>query len=151
MDVHWNRVAIGEAAMPFKRKHGVGASPKGQRRTLRPYDSWKAPDDISDQEASESNKRGPQESARCSESFLEALEARWSLNLFTETTRHRKAPDVILDQEASENVKGGLQESTRRSESVLALQEARWSLSLFTGSLSHMATTRQREGAGRRS
>ena len=46
MEVHWNRAAIEIASEPFKRQHGVGASPKGQRRTLRPDDSWKAPEAI---------------------------------------------------------------------------------------------------------
>ena len=34
----------------LKRQDGVGASPKGQCRLVRPYDSWRAPDAISDPE-----------------------------------------------------------------------------------------------------
>jgi len=105
LEVQWSRQGMRKAFKMVKRQDGVGASPKGQGRPVRPYNSWKAPDDISDQEPLESNKRGPYESARRSESILEGLE--------------------------------GL--------------EARRSLSIFTGSLSHMATTRHREGARRRS
>jgi len=71
-----------------QRQDGVGASPKGQGRPVRPYDSWEAPDDISDQEATENNKRGPHESARRWESFLEGLEARRSLRIFTGSRSH---------------------------------------------------------------
>jgi hypothetical protein len=45
-EVHWNRAAIEIAYERFKMQQGVGAFPKGQCRTLRSHDSWKAPDDI---------------------------------------------------------------------------------------------------------
>jgi hypothetical protein len=99
LEVQWSRQGMRKAFKMVKRQDGVGASPKDQGRPVRPYDSWKAPDDISDQDASESNKRGPHESARRSESFLEGLEARRSLSIFTgslshdslvATTRHRE-------------------------------------------------------------
>jgi hypothetical protein len=100
LEVHWSTADGWTALETWKRQDGVGASPKGQGRPVRPYDSWEAPDDIRDQDATESDKRGLHESARRWESLLEGLESRRSL-------------------------------------------------CIFTGSLSHMATTRHREGAGR--
>ena len=50
-----------------------------------------------------------------------------------------KAPEIVF---------GGTQESPRHSESVLDCQEARLSRRLTKGSVSHIATTRQLEGAG---
>jgi hypothetical protein len=52
------------------------------------YDSWEAPDDIRDQEASGSNKRGPHEQARRSDSSLEGLAARRSLSIFMGSRLH---------------------------------------------------------------
>ena len=100
MEVHWNRTAIRISSQRFKRHHGVGAFPKGQCRTLRPHDSWKAPDDII------------------------ALEVSWSGF-------------------------GGPLEQRSDWESVLTFQEAPRSRRLSKGSVSHIATTRQLEGAGR--
>jgi hypothetical protein len=99
MEVHWNRTAIRISSQRFKRHHGVGAFPKGQCRTLRPHDSWKAPDDII------------------------ALEVSWSGF-------------------------GGPLEQRSDWESVLAFQVATWRRHLTKGSGSHIATTRQLEGAG---
>jgi len=58
LEVQWSRQGMRKACQKVKRQDGVGESPRGQCRTLRPYDSWKAPDDISDQEASENVKGG---------------------------------------------------------------------------------------------
>ena len=42
-----------KAWQSVKRQDGVGATPKGQRRPVRPHDSWRAPDAIPDREAFE--------------------------------------------------------------------------------------------------
>ena len=41
----------------LKGQDGVGTTPKGQRHPVRPYDSWREPDAISDPEALESLQR----------------------------------------------------------------------------------------------
>jgi hypothetical protein len=58
-EVHRSRQAIWKAFERFKRQKRTGATPKGQRRPVRPYDSWRAPDAILDREALESGFGGP--------------------------------------------------------------------------------------------
>ena len=59
LEVDRSRQAIWKAFQRFKRQKRTGASTKGQRRTLRLYDSWRAPDAILDREALESGFGGP--------------------------------------------------------------------------------------------
>jgi len=91
-------------------QHGVGAFPKGQCRTLRSHDSWKAPDDIIAQEVSWSGLGGPLEQLSHWEIVLKIQESIWNRRLSKGSASPRatndswKAPEAIYDLEAWENV-----------------------------------------------
>jgi len=54
MEVHMHFPAIWKALEAMKMQDGLGASPKGQRRPERPYNSWTEPETNSDRENFES-------------------------------------------------------------------------------------------------
>jgi hypothetical protein len=58
LEVHWSRQVVRKAFERLKRQDGVGASPKGQCRPVRPYDSWRVPDAILDRESLEIWREG---------------------------------------------------------------------------------------------
>ena len=88
LEVHWNREAIGIASERFKRQHGVGASPKGQCRTLRPDDSWKAPEASLARKVSESGFGGPLEQRSHWGSVIAFQEETWSRRLSKGSASH---------------------------------------------------------------
>ena len=155
VEVHGQREATGKSSWRFEMQKRLGASPKGQGRTLRPHDSRKAPDQIFDQKASESVKGSPLAMRSHWEIGLAVQDATGPRRLskgswsHTATTRKLEALDSILDHEATESIFGGTMESPRHAESVPEGQEARWSRRITKGSVSHIATIRQLEGAGR--
>jgi len=96
----------------LKRQDGVGATPKGQCRPVRPYDSWRQPDAISDPEALESVLEVSASCPSLLECKGECEEERWSRCLFkgsASPSDHTNAggPNAILDRESLEIWRGG--------------------------------------------
>ena len=132
----WSTDVIWTALEMDTRQHAVGAAPKGPCHPVRPFDRRKSPDDIRDQEASESKKKCPHESAIRSESFLEGQEARRSLSICTgslshmATTRHWEGARCRSRRKAWESIFEGPLEYPRCSECVGDIHVESWSRSL---------------------
>jgi len=148
---------FGKRPSRFKRKDGVGATPKGQCRPVRPYDSWRTPTTFWNGRLLKCGSRVILEAKDYSGCVRVFKEARWSWchskrsASTSATIRQLEGYDAILDREALQGGFGGPLETHNHWESALAFQEARWGRRLSKGSVSHNATIRQLEGARRHS